>query len=508
MNTGGMLDFAAERFPNKEALVFNDRRITYQQLQEASNKLANFLVERGLKKGGKAALISYNTPEALTAFFGIAKAGGVVVPINYKSQAPEIKYLVGHSDSVFVVYEESLSGIVLKGIGDIEKLRGGICLGNATAGRHASYPEIITNYPSTAPRLEIEMGDVAEIIYTSGTTGDPKGCVLTHQNIFLVAMMAAGTFGFDGKSRTLHAMPLYHSAPVNLMMLGTTLTGGTHVLLREYNPQKFLEVIQKEKVTHLFAAPIALLAPMQLPDFSSYDLNSVKLWIYGGGPISRGHAEILMKKYKSNKFMQVYGLSESGPNGSYLAPEDQVSKAGSIGFCGTMNAHLRVIKDNGQEIEPGEVGEIVIWSETNMREYYKNPKASMETLKDGWVYTGDLARMDEDGYYYIVDRRKDMIVTGGENVYTKEVEDAIMQSPMVAQAAVFGVPHDEWGETVAAAIVLKPDMSMTAEEVQMFLHETLAKFKIPRIIRFYKSLPVTPTGKVMKFQLRKEYQGS
>ncbi|MGC8595641.1 MAG: class I adenylate-forming enzyme family protein [Candidatus Kryptoniota bacterium] len=506
MNVGQILDFAAERFPDKEAVVTADSKLTYRQLAISSNKVASFLVEEGVKKGDKVALISFNVPEMLVSFFGIVKAGGVAVPINYKSRAPEIKYLVDHSDSVFVIYGQSLTDTVLKAIHDLKKVRGGIYIGSQGAGEHISYPEIMSNYDLTAPGVDIEMLDAAEIIYTSGTTGDPKGCVLNHNNLFLVAMMAAGTFGLNVKSRTLHAMPLYHSAPLNLMMLGTTLVAGTHVLLPEYNPQKFLEVIQKEKITHLFAAPIALLAPMQLSNFSSYDLSSVVLWIYGGGPISSANAEILMKKYKTDRFMQVYGLSESGPNGSYLAPEDQLSKAGSIGFCGTMNAHLRVINNSGDDIKSGEIGEIIIRSETNMTEYYKNPSATAETLKDGWVYTGDLARMDIDGYYYIVDRKKDMIVTGGENVYTKEVEDAIAQLQGVGQVAVFGVPHEDWGETVAAAIVLKPGTKLSPEDVQLFLHERLAKFKIPRIIKFYESLPITPTGKVMKYQLREEFK--
>jgi len=505
MNLHEILDFAADRFPDKEAVVYAGGEMTYKQLKENANKFANYLLTKGLQKGDKVALISFNTPETLVSFFGILKAGGVAVPINYKSQSPEIRYLVEHSDSSFVVYDQSLSDVILKGVSGIKALRGGVSFGNPVDESHTSYKEIIGNYTDITPELEIKMTDVAEIIYTSGTTGNPKGCVLTHYNIFLVAFMAAGTFGLNVNSRTLHAMPLYHSAPLNLMMLGTTLVGGTHILLREYHPQYFLDFIEKQNVTHTFAAPIALLMPMQLPNFNSYNLNSIELWVYGGGPISKETAQLVMQKYKSDKFMQVYGLSESGPNGSYLAPKDQVIKAGSIGFCGTMNVHLKVVNKHGDEVKPDEVGEIIIQSETNMKEYYKNPSATQETLRDGWVYTGDLARCDKDGYIFIVDRKKDMIVTGGENVYTKEVEDVLLQNPSIAQAAVFGVPHNEWGETVAAALVLKPNSSVSSGEILDSLKNKIAKFKIPRIIKFYSNLPLTPTGKVIKYRLRSDY---
>ncbi|MEW6004838.1 MAG: AMP-binding protein [Stygiobacter sp.] len=349
------------------------------------------------------------------------------------------------------------------------------------------------------------MNDTAEIIYTSGTTGDPKGCVLTNYNVFLVAMMAAATFGFDIKTRTLHAMPLYHSAPLNLMMFGTMLTGGTHILLREYHPQFFLDTIEKYKVTHTFAAPIAILMPLQLPNFSSYNLTSMKLWVYGGGPISRENAKLIIEKYKTEKFMQVYGLSEAGPNGSYLLPEDQVRKAGSIGFCGTMNAHLRVVNEKGENVKVNEVGEIIIRSETNMKEYYKNPTATSKTIVNGWIYTGDLAKRDEDNYIYIVDRKKDMIISGGENIYTKEVEDALQKHPAILLAAVFGIPHPQWGETVAAAIVLKQNSNVTSNEITEFLQDKISKYKIPKIIKFYTNLPLTPTGKVIKYHLKKDF---
>lgn len=505
MNLYELLNFAAERFPNKDALIWNNGKMSYQDLKENSNRFANYLLNNNLQKGEKVALIFYNTPEMIVALFGILKAGGVVVPISYKSQSPEIQYLVEHSDSTFVIYDQTLSDVIVKGTSNNKQIKSFISLGTASKKNHVSYSDIIKKSSEKEPLIKIEMNDTAEIIYTSGTTGDPKGCVLTNYNVFLVAMMAAATFGFDIKTRTLHAMPLYHSAPLNLMMFGTMLTGGTHILLREYHPQFFLDTIEKYKVTHTFAAPIAILMPLQLPNFSSYNLTSMKLWVYGGGPISRENAKLIIEKYKTEKFMQVYGLSEAGPNGSYLLPEDQVRKAGSIGFCGTMNAHLRVVNEKGENVKVNEVGEIIIRSETNMKEYYKNPTATSKTIVNGWIYTGDLAKRDEDNYIYIVDRKKDMIISGGENIYTKEVEDALQKHPAILLAAVFGIPHPQWGETVAAAIVLKQNSNVTSNEITEFLQDKISKYKIPKIIKFYTNLPLTPTGKVIKYHLKKDF---
>lgn len=505
MNLDQILDFAADRFPNKDALIWDDGKMSYQELRQNSNRFANYLLNNNFQKGEKVSLIFYNTSEFIVAFFGVLKAGGVVVPISYKSQPPEIQYLVEHSNSTFVIYDQTLSGPVIKGTSNNKQVKRLISTAKEPKNNHISYADIIKDSSDNDPSVEIEMNDAAEIIYTSGTTGDPKGCVLTNYNVFLVAMMAVATFGFDVKTRTLHAMPLYHSAPLNLMMFGTMLVGGTHILLREYHPQFFLDIIEKQKVTHTFAAPIAILMPLQLPNFNSFNLSSIKLWVYGGGPISKENAKLIIEKYKTNKFMQVYGLSESGPNGSYLLPEDQITKAGSIGFCGTMNAHLKIVNENGNDVKVNEVGEIIIHSETNMKEYYNNTSATNKTIIDNWIYTGDLAIRDEDNYIYIVDRKKDMIVSGGENVYTKEVEDALQKHPSILLAAVLGIPHPEWGETVVAAVVLKPNAIVTTDEIIEFLQDKISKYKIPKSIKFYTSLPLTPTGKVIKYQLKKDF---
>jgi len=500
-----LLNRNARKFPGKKAFVSETRTLTNVEMTAEANRVANYLIESGVKKGDKVSLVTSNIPEYISAYFGILKAGCVAVPINFKSQPPEIRYLVEHSDSVAVFYEERFRDNVVRGTEGFAGNPKKICIGGEAPAGHTAYSSIIGGFSENDPGIDLDMNDGCEIIYTSGTTGDPKGCVLTHWNVLTSCTMAAIAFELNIDTRTLCAMPLYHSAPLNLTLLGTVYTGGTVILIREYAPQPFLSAIQNERVTHLFAAPIALLVPLMLPDFASYNLSSMKLWIYGGGPISKENAEMLMAKYGSDRFMQVYGLSEAGPNGSFLRPEDQTRKAGSIGYCGSITCHMRVINEDGSDIKPGEIGEITVWSESNMKEYYKNPRATAETLRNGWVHTGDLARVDEDGYYYIVDRKKDMIVSGGENVYTKEVEDVLLSNPAVAQAAVFGIPHKDWGETVAAAVIKKPGAQITSDELKEYMKDKLAKYKIPRLVEFRDSMPVTPTGKIMKFQLKKEH---
>jgi feruloyl-CoA synthase len=311
----------------------------------------------------------------------------------------------------------------------------------------------------------------------------------------------------DEDDRLLMAMPLWHSSPLNNWFAGIQYAGGTTVLIREYHPLHFLQAIQQEKCTIYFGPPISYIMPVQmLPNFDTFDLSSMRAWIYGGGPIGADTARMIMAKYKSDRFYQVYGMTESGPTGTTLMPKDQVRKAGSIGRSGLPGCDIVVMKSATEEAKPGEVGEIWLKADSMMKGYFEDPGATQEVFEKNWYKTGDVVRLDEDGYLFVVDRTKDMIVTGGENVYSKEVEDTITACPGVAAAAVIGIPHPEWGETVAAFVVAAKDAGADEEKVRAFLGDKLAKYKIPRTIRFVENLPYTPSGKIMKYKLRQEYQ--
>lgn len=309
---------------------------------------------------------------------------------------------------------------------------------------------------------------------------------------------------YRADDRVLVAMPIWHSSPLNNWFMAAQYLGATTVLLREYHPQHFLEAVQEERCTVYFGAPISFLAPLSFPTFDDYDLSSMRAWIYGGGPIDAENAELLMRKYRSDNFYQVYGMTEAGPSGTTLFPAEQVEKAGSIGRTALPGADIKVMKDDFEPAGPGEVGEIWLKAESMMIGYHDDPEATKQAFTDGWYRTGDVARVDEDGYLYIVDRIKDMIVTGGENVYSKEVEDVLAAHPGVAGAAVVGKPHPQWGETVVAMIVRSPDSTVSGDELTTFLRERIAQYKIPREYKFVEELPYTPTGKVKKYVLRAE----
>ncbi|HBV98654.1 MAG: fatty-acid--CoA ligase [Peptococcaceae bacterium BICA1-7] len=496
MNLVEMLDLNAGKFANKECLRYEGKAITFAGLKAAADRAAGLLQSWGIKKGDKVAVMSYNTPAFVISFFGALKAGAAVVPINHKLAAPEVDYILDHSEAGVFLFDAALEQTARK-----VSTSARIAVMDADVEGFERFEAAMEKAPSFQP-VEIAADDLAEILYTSGTTGKPKGCLHTHSNVLFAGISGAMIMKMDQHDRLLMAMPIWHSSPLNNWFIGSQFMGASTVLLREYHPLKFLQAVQDEKCTLYFGAPISYIMPAQMiPNFSDFDLSSMRCWIYGGGPISGDVALMLMKKYKSKNFYQVYGMTEAGPSGTVLYPEDQVSRAGSIGNVAIPGA-LAIVMNGDREALPGEVGEIWIKSASMMKGYYKNDEGTAGAFAGGWYKTGDVARVDQDGYLYIVDRTKDMIVTGGENVYSKEVEDAIAAYPGVVESAVIGRTHPEWGETVVALIVPKPDTTIKEDELKAYLAEKLAKYKIPRDIQFVKELPHTPSGKVKKYELR------
>lgn len=335
--------------------------------------------------------------------------------------------------------------------------------------------------------MDLQDDDWAEILYTSSTTGNPKGCVHSHKSVVCAGVTGAKALGLDMADAMLIAMPIWHSSPLNNWFMGITTVAGKSVLLREYHPLHFLQAIQKRKCTAYFGAPISYLMPLQMiPNFGEFDLSSMKAWVYGGGPIAPETVKKLKQSYRSDRFYQVYGMTESGPTGTVLVPEDHENHAGSIGKQALPGARMKVMKDETTQAGPGETGEIWLKADSMMKGYLNNPEATAAAFYDGWYRTGDMARIDAEGFLFIVDRKKDMIITGGENVYSKEVEDRLMEHPGIAQSAVIGCPHPDWGETVHAVVVPGKDQALTEDDLKRFLSERLAKYKIPRKFHFPK----------------------
>ena len=500
MNLVGLLDSTARKNPHRDCIRYQGKGFTYEDILQAAEKAAGLFQSWGLKKNDKVAIMSLNTPSFVIAFYGALKAGGVIVPVNHKLMAPEVDYILEHSETKIFLFDGALKDVAAKLTGATRK----VAMDSPVDG-FVLLESLLEAAPVFQP-VAISDEDLAEILYTSGTTGKPKGCMHTHRGVVMSGITGALTLKFDEDDRLLMAMPIWHSSPLNNWFMAAQYVGCTTVMIREYHPLHFLQAIQDEKCTVYFGAPISYTMPVQIiPHFDTFDLSSMRGWVYGGGPIAADTALTLMKKYKSDLFYQVYGMTESGPTGTTLLPKDQVRKAGSIGRYGLPGCDVLVMKTDTEKAGPGEIGEIWLKADSMMQGYYKNPEATAEVFTDGWYRTGDVARLDADGYLYIADRTKDMIVTGGENVYSKEVEDAISSHPDIVEVAVIAVPNPEWGETVAAIVVPAIGKELNAEILSTFLADKIAKFKIPRSYRFVEALPHTPSGKIMKYKLREAY---
>ena len=500
MNIVALLDSNVRKYPDKPFLRYAGQSITYAEFDALSRGAAIVLADHGVGAGDRVAVLCFNTPGMVAAMFGAWRIGAVAVPVNHKLQTPEVDYILEHAGVKVCVFDGSLASVVSRLQTPVKLL--------ATSTEAAGFDSFDAQLPSAATYDALPPADdaIAQILYTSGTTGRPKGCVLTHRAVCMAGMTAALALSMQRDERTLMAMPLWHSSPLNNWMLGTLYVGGTVILLREYHPLHFLQTAQDERATLYFGAPVSYLLPLQMKiDVTAFDLGSVRAWIYGGGPIGADTARQLAQLYRSDRFYQVFGMTETGPSGTVLYPEEQVAKAGSIGRVATPGLDMRVVRTDGADAGPGEIGEIWIKADSNMLGYLDNEAATREVMRDGWYRSGDLARLDADGFLFVVDRTKDMIITGGENVYSKEVEDVLGAHPDVQDVAVIGRPHDQWGETVVAVLVPRPGTQPDPEDIKAFAAERLARYKVPREFLIRDTLPRTTTGKLMKHVLRADF---
>ncbi len=505
MNLGELVARNARTVPNKEGVIYGQARYTWREVNERCNAVANSLIAAGVKKGDKVAMWMSNTDNFVFAFYGIVKTGAVVVPLNFRLAAPEAEWIFDHCDAVAMLFDAEFSQAVQEMAPRLSKIKTYYSGGERLEGC-TPLAEVYASGKTSDPGVSIDEWDESEIIYTSGTTGRPKGAVLTHHNQMVVVTTVCSLVQIMPSDRIFHVAPLFHSAELNLYLNPGTYMGATHVIMKEFSPQAVLETIQNERITQFFGAPVMYLFMMKVPNFDDYDLSSVRYFGYGAAPMAAEQVKRMIAKFKTESFFCLCGLTEGGPGGVALRPEDQIRKAGAGGTY-IVNMETKLVDDKDNDVtEPGVVGELVIKGETTMKAYYKNPEATAETIRDGWVHTGDLGTMDAEGYITLVDRKKDMIITGGENVYSKEIEEALAGHPAVSQGVVIGVPHPEWGETVMAVVVPNTDMSLTLEELKEFLVPKLADYKIPRILQLVDALPMNVSGKVLKFKLRDEFK--
>lgn len=499
MNVSELLARNARKMPNQEAIVDGGDRISYRDFHNNVNLLASSFANQGIKKGDKVILFMPNTKEFLYTYFAVLRLGAIIVPINARLTTPEIEYILGHSEGIAIVAHEMLFDQV-KDLSDKYSL---LCIKTGQGvGKWKSFEQFMGQGEGAEISCQLSEDDDSTILYTSGTTGNPKGVLFTHRNILSVATMICIEMTMNSTSRILHMMPLSHSAPLHLFLVSGTYVGATHVLAPTFTPELLLELVSVEKTTHFFGAPVAYLFTAKHPKVTDYDLSSMEHWVYGGAPLGTNEVNYISQQFNTKNLECVYGLTEAGPNGTLLGKEEHALKAGSIGKRAALNCEIRLVNEYGEEVEKGEIGEIALYGEGNMKAYYKNEELTKSTFKDGWLLTGDMAKQDEDGFFWVVDRKKDLIISGGVNIFPMEIEELLVSHPNITEAAVVGVPHADWGETVKAFIVVKEPLENIDEECKKFLDGKLAQYKIPKLFEVINQLPRNPTGKILKTKLR------
>lgn len=497
MNIGVSLTLNAGRHPDKMAITCDGRTYSYEELNLEVNRMANGLMERGLTKGDRVGLFMKNSDHYVIAFYALMKLGLIAVPINFRLTASEASYIIEQSGCSAVFCDQGFEEVVTEASKGMPKV---IVHPEPKMEGSLSWEEVKSE-KSTNPNVLVLSTDDAEILYTSGTTGKPKGALFDHQRVLNVNMGMIMTLGLTGNDRFLHLAPLFHSAQLNLFLLTGIMLGSSSVIHQDFHPVATLDAIQKYKTTVFFAVPAMYNALLQVPTAKNYDLSSIRSCTYGAAPMAPALVENSMELLGTDQFYNLCGLTEGGPGGVYLSPEAHKTKLGAGGKA-VYFTMARVVNEAMEDVQPGETGEFVLKGEAVMKEYYRNPEETEKTFSDGWLLTGDLATIDEDGYITIVDRKKDMIISGGENVYSVEVEQVLNSHPQVLEAATIGVPDEKWGEIVAAVIVAKPGETIDEDEVQQFCRKNLAGYKIPRRFFYDDALPRNASGKILKYALR------
>ncbi len=497
LNLGTILQASATERPKHPAIRLGDRVLRYAQLDRAARGVAMALRARGVEPGDQVALLIPNVPEFTIAYFGILYAGATIVPINVLAAAPEIHYFLADSEAKLLLAHPFFAESARRGAADA-----GIPLVIAGGGPGAgTLEEMQDGAPIDVPH-PTNPDDTAVILYTSGTTGKPKGAELSHANLFLnCAFVVPRLLPAIDPDRfvAIATLPLFHSFGQTCIQNATIAHGGTFTLLPRFGPKEAFEILERDRVTVFAGVPTMYFALLHHEQERPYDLSSLELCMAGGAPMPVEVMNAFETRF-SVPILEGYGLSETSPAASFNMV-DKPRKPGSIGYP-VWGVELAIVDENDQPLPDGERGEIVIRGHNVMKGYWKRPEANAETLRGGWFHSGDIGLRDEDGCYWIVDRKKDMILRGGFNVYPREVEEVLYAHEAVAEAAVLGVPHDSHGEEVKAVVALKPGRTCSAEDLIAWCKERLAAYKYPRVVEFRDALPKGPTGKILKREMR------
>jgi long-chain acyl-CoA synthetase len=504
-----LLTESVRQNPAQTALIFDTFKMSYAELHGASNKIANALTSLGLERGQKVAIMLPNIPQFVMVYYGILKAGGVVVPLNVLFKTHEVEYHLEDSESVILFAWEGFLADALPGFRQAETCHKLVVV-NAPGSTNKpdgadvlSFNELMATASPAFDTVQTSADDTAVILYTSGTTGKPKGAELSHFNLFFNVRMITDELGIAWRSDdiALVALPLFHSFGQTCVMNATISKGATLTLMARFDPVKAFEIIQRDKVTLFSGVPTMYFYLLNHPDRKKYDLSTLRMCNSGGAAIP---VEVLntWKREFGFDILEGYGLSETSPVASFNVAF-KPTKPGSVGIP-IWGTEMAIMNEKGEKVPAGELGEIAIRGHNVMKGYYRRPEATADCIRNnGWFYTGDIGKMDEEGYYYIVDRVKDMVIRGGFNVYPREIEELLYSHPAVAECAVVGVPDQIHGEEVKAVVVLKEGASVSEDEIREYCKERIAAYKYPRYVEIRRDpLPKNATGKILKRELR------
>lgn len=505
MLTGDMLRRSALRFPDKPAIICGQTTLTYRQLDEQANQLANAFLNLGLAKGTKIAILSRNLAEYGLTFFAVARTGYVLTNISILYSTDELAYVLDKADVEVLVFDTTFEAKVAPLRDRLEKLNTLISIAPTSLDNVTTLSDFAAGDTKEVPQVDINENDPFCMTYTGGTTGRPKGVLFSHRGRAVTAHTVMVEEAIDERDVVGIVTPLFHVAALNIMFQPAILAGATTVFLPKWSPEDFLELVETNGMTANFMVPTQ--AGMLL-NSEAFDKARLKTWrklSFAGAPMPDWVQVEFAKRMPELKLTQIYGQSEMGVI-AVLRHWYLPAKMGAVGRM-PYNVDVRVVREDGTDAKPGEIGEVVSRGDNLMLEYYNEPEQTKGffKLKDGWGWSGDLATIDEDGFITLVDRSKDMIISGGENIYPKEIEVVIYELDAVAECAVFGIPHDKWGEVPAAYISLKPGASLDEDTVVEQCRRKLAEFKRPRLVRFVDDFPKTPIGKIQKTILKEDY---
>ncbi|MGB2672125.1 MAG: long-chain-fatty-acid--CoA ligase [Candidatus Acidiferrum sp.] len=510
------LRYAEKQYPRRTAVVCNEQSYTYAQFADRAGRLAGALRQSGVQPGDRVAFLSTNCHRLLEAYYGVLEAGAVLLPLNIRLAASELTYVLDDSGASILFLEKQFLGLVDSFRKDIPGVRM-FCQLDAPPETSWLFPQNYEALLAAATRYRadiaaIDENSLAELFYTSGTSADPKGVMLTHRNIYLHAHNVCMGFNTENGSVELHTIPLFHANGWGVAHF-LTLLGGKHVMMQRFDPKEVFRLIEKESVYSCSLVPIMATALVNCPERHKYNLSSLRRIVIGGAASSPTLIREVEEKLGCECFSG-YGLTETSPSLSISSMKLGLGWNGEQKFEGQAmtgyafpGVELRVVdpSDNDVPADGQAIGEIIARGDGVMEGYWRQPEASAEVLRGGWFHTGDMATMNEEGYLLIVDRKKDIIVSGGENISSLELEKAILAHPAILEAGVIPVPDEKWGEVPKALVVLKPDAAATESELIEFCRSRLAHYKCPRSFEFVASLPKTGTGKILKKDLRKKY---